>query len=81
MGLMICRWINSGYDGIYWLGDSTPPKDSYSLFDVMERYLTKGETVEILSYDPRDRKATGLDESPDMVALRNERIAHGDMED
>ena len=66
MGLMICRWDNSVDDGIYWLGDES---DKYTLFEVMKRYLTTGETMEILAYDPDDRQ--------DMVAmLNNERLAH-----
>ena len=74
MGLMICRFSNSDADGIYWLGDSTPPQDSYSLFDVMERYLTHGETMEILSYDPYDEGST-------TAMLANERKAHKERND
>ena len=77
MGVMICRFINSpdpDDDGIYWLGDATPPKDSYSLYDVMERYLTTGETVEILKYDRQEKMERGWPTTMD--ALRAERRAH-----
>jgi hypothetical protein len=77
MGVMICRWTNSDDDGIYWLGDATPPIEAYTLFDVMERYLTTGETLEILSYDPGNR-ATAYRQPLTMDALNNEREAHGE---
>ena len=74
MGVMICRWDNSIDDGIYWLGDDTPPRDSYTLYDIMERYLTTGEIMEILSYAPRNgplHVGNGLG-----TMLTNERKAH-----
>ena len=49
MGLIIARWENSEDDGIYWMGDES---DENTIFMVMERYLTTGETMEILSYSP-----------------------------
>ena len=72
MGLIIARWENSEDDGIYWMGDEP---EEYTLFEVMERYLTTGETLEILSYSPDIRQ------DRDMVAmLYNERKAHGETE-
>jgi hypothetical protein len=73
MGVMICRFSNSVDDGIYWVGDSSPPKDSYTLYDVMERYLTTGETMEILCYDPC---YDPYDASSTTKMLTNEREAH-----
>lgn len=57
MGLIIARWSNSEDDGIYWQFDeerlySGQPDPDQTLFAVMERYLTTGETMEILKYVP-----------------------------
>ena len=52
MGLIIARWTNSDDDGIYWMPSDGPIKHSATLFSAMERYLTHGETMEILNYAP-----------------------------
>ena len=71
MGVMVGRWTNSVDDGIYWVwdDDTVNPEDS-TLFQVMERYLTRGETMEILSYAPNagDELRTEI--------MYNERKAH-----
>ena len=54
MGLMICCWANSGDDGIHWMYDDEPPEHGETLFAVMESYITRGETMEILKYVPRE---------------------------
>lgn len=51
MGLIIARWTNSVDDGIYWMPDEQPWEED-GLFAVMARYLTRGETLEILNYAP-----------------------------
>lgn len=74
MGLIIARWTNSEDDGIYWMQDCEPWKDD-GLFAVMARYLTRGETMEILKYVP-DIK-TGPVSRVDLVGvLTAEREAH-----
>lgn len=49
MGLIIARWTNSEDDGIYWMYDDAPWGNE-GLFSIMARYLTHGETLEILKY-------------------------------
>jgi hypothetical protein len=58
MGMVIARWSNSEDDGIYWVEDdamlpSGEPEPDSTLHAVMLRYLTTGETMEILKYEPR----------------------------
>ena len=53
MGVMICRWDNSVEDGIHWVRDDDMHHEDCTLFAVMERYLTRGETMEILKYVPK----------------------------
>lgn len=71
MGLMICRWTNSEDDGIYWMGDDVTANsaDGYTLFSVMERYLTHGETMEILKYSHGEGERS-------ITMLEREREAH-----
>lgn len=70
MGVMICRWDNSEEDGVYWVWDDEVTHEDSTLFAVMERYLTHGETMEILSYTPR-----GGDGNRGEI-MYNERKAH-----
>lgn len=74
MGLIIARWTNSIEDGIHYVRDDDGPWEGITLFAVMERYLTRGETMEILSYQPRDDEQRG-------VLMYNEREAHAWMEE
>lgn len=71
MGLIIARWTNSEDDGIYWMGDDVAanPPDGYTLFSVMESYLTHGETMEILKYSPGEGERA-------IDMLEREREAH-----
>jgi hypothetical protein len=68
MGIIIARWENSEDNGIYWTRDDQTLEGD-TLFEVMERYLTGGETMEILSYAPRNEDAR-------VELMANERIAH-----
>jgi len=70
MGVIIARWNNSVEDGIYWVWDDEIGHGDSTLFEVMERYLTQGETMEILSYAPK-----GADELRTEI-MHNEREAH-----
>jgi hypothetical protein len=75
MGLMICRWANSEDDGIYWTYDDAPPKQGETLFALMERYLTTGETTEILKYVP-DTGEGFISKAELIPLLTREREAH-----
>ena len=74
MGLIIARWTNSEDDGIYWMPDDAPWKDD-GLFQVMGRYLARGETVEILKYVP-DIKTGPVNRDELVGVLTAEREAH-----
>lgn len=74
MGLIIARWTNSEDDGIYWMPDDAPWKDD-GLFQVMGRYLARGETVEILKYVP-DIKTGPISRDALVGVLTAEREAH-----
>ena len=74
MGLIIARWTNSEDDGIYWMPDDAPWKDD-GLFATMARYLTRGETVEILKYVP-DIKTGPVSRDELVGVLTAEREAH-----
>jgi hypothetical protein len=74
MAIMICRWENSEDDGIHWMyADQTDPSET--LFAIMQRYLTTGETMEILSYR-RDTVAGGRTNVSELLFA--ERRAHAD---
>lgn len=76
MGVMICRWANSvddEGDGIYYTG-----AEDLTLFELMQEYLTHGQTVEVLKYDP-DR-SVGKQRYANITKLRDdERRAHGEV--
>ena len=89
MGLIIARWTNSEDDGIFWQFDderlySGEPDPDQTLFAAMRRYITTGETMEILKYVPR---MGGESEEEDKIRtvtretlvgiLEPERKAHG----
>lgn len=75
MGVMVCRWTNSvddEGDGIYYAG-----AEHLTLFELMQEYLTHGQTVEVLKYDPDRSVGEGV--YIDITKLRdNERRAHGE---
>lgn len=73
MGLLVLRWENSvdDGDGIYYGG-----ADGLTLFEVMEEYLTHGQTMEILKYD-LDTPAHQPLANPEYIRDL-ERIAHGE---
>jgi hypothetical protein len=75
MGVIIGRWTNSVDDGIYWVWDGEVEHEDSTLFAVMERYLTRGETMEILKYTPK-----GGDELRSQIMV-NERKAHKERND
>lgn len=68
-GVLVARWTGREglADGIYWTGAGSPHS---TLFDAMERYLTTGETLEIISYH-------GTIEEVDELVYQ-ERKAHGE---
>lgn len=74
MGLIIARWTNSEDDGIYWMRDNEPWEGD-RLFAVMARYLTRGETLEILKYVP-DIKTGPVSRDALVGVLTAEREAH-----
>jgi hypothetical protein len=75
MGLIIARWADSEDDGIYWMRDDEPVGYGETLFAVMTRYLTTGETMEILKYVP-EIKTGPVSRDALVGVLTAEREAH-----
>jgi hypothetical protein len=72
MGLIIARWGNSDDDGIYWQFDderlySGELDPDQTLFATMTRYLTTGETMEILKYVPDTPSKTVVESKVEIV--------------
>lgn len=80
IGLMICRWTNSEDDGIYWMQDDEIPLSGDTMFEVMVRYLTTGETMEILKYVP-DVETRPVARDKLVALLAAERGAHKEKND
>lgn len=89
MGLIIARWENSEDDGIFWQFDderlySGEPDPDQTLFAAMRRYITTGETMEILKYVPDvptktvvENKVVTITRETLVGILEPERKAHG----